>query len=110
MTKRLDEEEMIKEDITIKQKRGRDELDDKDWIERQEKSFRAERNREWREENEWKETETMLMAELVCPVCVEEMFPPKQIYQCGMGHVLCQHCVGRDGPKVIYALMEKAIN
>ena len=39
MTKRLDEEEMIKEDIMIKHKRGRDELDDKDWIERQEKAL-----------------------------------------------------------------------
>ena len=71
---------------------------------------KAERNREWREENEWKETEILLMAELVCPICDEEMLPPKQIYQCGMGHVLCQHCVGRDGPKVIYTQMEKAIN
>ena len=41
MTKRLDEEEMIKEDIMIKQKRGRDDLDDKDWIERQEKKLQS---------------------------------------------------------------------
>ena len=100
MTKRLDEEEMIKEDIMLKQKRGREDTDENDWIERQQKSMRAERNREWREEIEWKETETCLIAELICPICEEEMFPPKQIYQCGMGHVLCHNCVGRGGPKV----------
>ena len=100
MTKRLDEEEMIKDNLKYEQIKGKDEVDEKGWKERQQRSFRAERNKEWREENEWKETETALMAELVCPVCGEEMIPPRQIYQCGTGHVLCQDCVGRDGPKV----------
>ena len=100
MTKRMDEEDIIKESIKSKQFQEREDFDDKYWKERQQKSFRAERNKEWREENEWKETETALMAELVCPVCGEEMIPPRQIYQCGTGHVLCQDCVGRDGPKV----------
>jgi hypothetical protein len=66
MSKILNEEEMTKEDIMIKQKRGRYQHDVLDWIERQEKSLRAEGNREWRDGNEWKETETLLIAERKC--------------------------------------------
>eukprot|EP00092_Neocalanus_flemingeri_P023671 GFUD01025673.1.p1 GENE.GFUD01025673.1~~GFUD01025673.1.p1 ORF type:complete len:184 (+),score=66.20 GFUD01025673.1:65-616(+) len=100
MTRRMDEEELIKDDLKLKQIEGKDMLDENLWRERQQKSFRAEKNKEWREENEWREREEILMAELVCPVCGEEMLPPRQIYQCGIGHVLCQDCVGKDGPKV----------
>ena len=98
MTKRLDDEEMIKEDVN--QKLRRQNSEEYHWLENQEKCLRAEKNKERREEAEWKETEESLISELVCPICEEEMCPPKQIYQCDQGHVLCHHCVGRDGPKV----------
>ena len=98
MTKRLDDEEMIKEDVN--QKLRRQNSEEYHWLENQEKCLRAETNKERREEADWKETEESLISELVCPICEEEMCPPKQIYQCDQGHVLCHQCVGRDGPKV----------
>merc|ERR1711874_604507 len=30
--------------------------------------------------------------QLECPVCFELMKPPKQIWQCGSGHTLCEMC------------------
>ena len=27
-----------------------------------------------------------------CPVCVEPMVPPIEIFQCNNGHLVCQHC------------------
>ena len=29
---------------------------------------------------------------LECPVCLEEMKPPKKIFQCSNGHVICELC------------------
>ena len=29
-------------------------------------------------------------SEFDCPVCFEEMRPPRKIYQCGQGHVVCE--------------------
>lgn len=29
---------------------------------------------------------------LECPVCMEEMKPPKKIFQCSNGHVICELC------------------
>merc|ERR1711936_156732 len=31
-------------------------------------------------------------SELECPVCMEEMRPPKRIWQCSDGHPLCENC------------------
>jgi len=31
---------------------------------------------------------------LECPVCLEEMKPPKKIFQCSNGHVICELCKG----------------
>ena len=98
--KRLQEEEVIKEDIKYKQISEKDDIDTKGFQKRQQQSFRAEKNKEWRKENEWQETESVLLAELVCPVCEEDMLPPKQIYQCGVGHLVCQDCLGKADQKV----------
>ena len=35
---------------------------------------------------------------LECPVCMEEMKPPKKIFQCSNGHVICEHC--KNNPEV----------
>jgi len=35
---------------------------------------------------------------LECPVCLEEMRPPKKIFQCSNGHVICEHC--KNNPEV----------
>lgn len=33
---------------------------------------------------------------LECPVCLEEMKPPKKIFQCSNGHVICELCKGNS--------------
>jgi len=30
--------------------------------------------------------------ELECPICMELMAPPSRIWQCKVGHVICEHC------------------
>jgi len=35
---------------------------------------------------------------LECPVCLEEMRPPKKIFQCSNGHVICELC--KNNPEV----------
>ena len=35
---------------------------------------------------------------LECPVCMEEMKPPKKIFQCSNGHVICELC--KNNPEV----------
>jgi hypothetical protein len=35
---------------------------------------------------------------LECPVCLEEMKPPKKIFQCSYGHVICELC--KNNPQV----------
>ena len=90
----------MKENIALRQQREREEHDDQEWLEKQQRDVRAERNRQRREEYEWEEIEADLVDEITCPICKELMFPPRQVYQCGEGHILCQYCVGKDGPKV----------
>ena len=31
-------------------------------------------------------------------MCMEEMKPPKKIFQCSNGHVICEHC--KNNPEV----------
>ena len=31
--------------------------------------------------------------EFDCPICLERMKPPKKIFQCKNGHVLCETCI-----------------
>ena len=33
-----------------------------------------------------------LKEEFECPVCLEQMRPPKQIYSCSSTHLFCQRC------------------
>ena len=35
---------------------------------------------------------------LECPVCLEEMKPPKKVFQCSNGHVICELC--KNNPEV----------
>ena len=37
-----------------------------------------------------------LRREFDCPVCYEVMEPPRRIYQCENGHLLCEHCKVRE--------------
>ena len=81
-----------------------------------EKEQRKIKNREWREKREnsrnatpvaEKELETvmnkgltnMVLTELLCPFCHEEMCPPTRVYQCEDGHNLCNKCKDRDDMK-----------
>jgi len=38
------------------------------------------------------DTLTNSRSELECPVCLEEMRPPKKIWQCSDGHAICDFC------------------
>jgi len=38
------------------------------------------------------DTLTNTRAELECPVCLEEMKPPRRIWQCSDGHIICDFC------------------
>lgn len=38
------------------------------------------------------ETMTNTRSELECPVCLEEMRPPRRIWQCSDGHAVCDFC------------------
>ena len=33
-----------------------------------------------------------VLASLECPICTEEMKPPRKIFQCMNGHVICELC------------------
>ena len=35
------------------------------------------------------------LAKRECPICFNEMIPNKKIYQCQLGHILCEECFGR---------------
>jgi len=37
---------------------------------------------------------------LECPVCLELAWPPKKIYQCREGHIICEECKGNPALKV----------
>jgi len=36
--------------------------------------------------------------EFICPICTDLMSPPTHIWQCGVGHILCQNC--KNQPEV----------
>ena len=38
------------------------------------------------------DTDSKVIEELECPVCLEDMRPPKQIYSCTNAHLFCQKC------------------
>ena len=41
---------------------------------------------------------TSSVSDLECPVCLEEMVPPRRIWQCSDGHAICEDC--RKRPEV----------
>ena len=41
----------------------------------------------------------LILTELHCPFCHEEMCPPKKVFQCVDGHNLCEKCRSRDDMK-----------
>ena len=44
--------------------------------------------------------EHLILKELLCPFCQDEMVPPTEIYQCSEGHNLCHTCRYRQDMKV----------
>ena len=44
--------------------------------------------------------EHLILRELLCPFCQDEMGPPTEIYQCSEGHNLCHTCRHRQDMKV----------
>jgi len=90
-----------------------DDLDDKVLDEKEERKMK---NKEWREKREslrygnsnttekedtlaLKGLSNLILTELHCPFCHEEMCPPKKVYQCVDGHNLCEKCRSRDDMK-----------
>ena len=82
-----------------------------------EKEQRKNKNKEWRVKRENSRNGTpiiekkantvtkqglqnMVLTELLCPFCHEEMCPPTKVYQCEDGHNLCDKCKDRDDMKV----------
>lgn len=35
----------------------------------------------------------VILSTLECPVCYELIWPPKKIFQCSKGHILCEGCM-----------------
>jgi hypothetical protein len=50
-------------------------------------------------EKEALEIKEVLDTSLECPICTEEMKPPRKIFQCSNGHVICELC--KINPKVV---------
>jgi len=48
--------------------------------------------------NSSRSDQTRVRELLECPVCLEEMKPPKKIFQCSNGHVICELC--KNNPEV----------
>merc|ERR1712129_430441 len=82
---------------------GKEKLDDDEDQVLDEKEQRKVKNREWRERREsikkgnpvaenkqdtglYKGLTNMVLTELLCPFCHEEMSPPMEVYQCEDGH------------------------
>ncbi len=36
----------------------------------------------------------VILSSVECPVCYEAIWPPKKIFQCTKGHILCETCLG----------------
>jgi hypothetical protein len=53
------------------------------------------------EEREDKELQKTIVALFKCPLCDDTMSPPKKIYQCMDGHILCKKCRKSDEVQVL---------
>ena len=62
--------------------------------ERQEEMKRIKLEKKMRtiKEKEALEIKEVLDTSLECPICTEEMKPPRKIFQCANGHVICEIC------------------
>ena len=115
----MDEEDLVKEKMRSKQQEDQLQRQIKQDDKRISNLSRAEKNRLWRLNKEkddpdlnWRTIEENVREELKCPCCREEMCPPKSIYQCRDGHVVCQDCFLSKEVKVqpkLLALLSKLI-
>jgi len=101
VTKRMDDEDMVKEKIRCKQQEDQTIKRIKKDTKKVSEMTRAEKNRQWRIRKEkelnicktdWRTVEDRVREELNCPYCRVEMSPPCKIYQCRDGHVVCEEC------------------
>ncbi len=62
--------------------------------EKKEKAVREKRNGEEEESDRASldPTDSLIAEELECPVCLEEMRPPKRIFSCSNAHLFCERC------------------
>ena len=79
-------------------------LKNKEWRERRENgssSGQSENSYAVKEEDPGlPRLEHLILRELLCPFCQDEMGPPTEIYQCSEGHNLCHTCRYRQDMKV----------
>ena len=117
---KLKEERLERNRRWRERKFGSEKLSIADNTDLSENELRKLKNKEWREKrvqgssitassvcppdisNKDPETrlEHLILAELMCPYCQDEMGPPTLIYQCSNGHNLCQNCKQRPDMKV----------
>jgi len=113
VTKRMDEEEQVKDRIRCKQQEETFAKRCKQDEKRKQEMTRAEKNKEWRMKKEkegvdvnWRKVEERVRGELCCPSCQRDMAPPGKIYQCRDGHVVCEECWNRTDLKICSACKE----
>jgi len=85
------------------------------------KEKRKRKNKEWRERRSASNSQvdltnasapvpplsSLLLTELTCPFCQEDMAPPGEIWQCREGHSLCQKCRARPDMQTCPGCMGK---
>merc|ERR1711974_487694 len=98
-----------REDSAGEKKEGNDDEDEDNDEEKDEKEKRKRKNKEWRERRSTSNSQvdltnasapvpplpSLLLTELTCPFCQEDMAPPGEIWQCREGHSLCHKCRAR---------------
>jgi len=55
----------------------------------------------------------VILSTLECPVCFELIWPPKKIFQCSKGHIICEMCITNaafDKVQVSYISIRLMIN
>ena len=104
---RMDEEDLVKEKVRCKQKEDAVSKKMREDSKKISEMSRAEKNKAWRmrkeqevPETNWRNVEERVHSELNCPCCGIEMAPPRRIYQCRDGHVVCEECWDQRNVKV----------
>jgi hypothetical protein len=108
MRKRQWEEE--DREFAIEQKRRAKEKRERIVKKNKERRMRKEREgkmledeRKVNEEREDKELQKAMVSLFKCPLCEVTMSPPKKIYQCVDGHILCKKCWKSEKVQVIFS-------